>query len=208
MALPATDTFTGLDAAEALTTYSANWTAGLGAFEGAPGGGAVQGVSGGDLLKWAFWNADSFNNNQYAQCVVTLTSSSAEVGVAVRCDATNGYLALVSGDGNLYLIKVVSGAYVGPDLDTATGIASGSVIKVTADGTTIKVYDDGVEVCSATDSSLTAGAAGISGYSSVEGLSLDNWEGGNISGDGSSALAGSASTGGHGTASPVFSIGL
>jgi hypothetical protein len=69
-------------------------------------------------------------------------------------------LVLSSGGSNAQLYKKVSGTW--STLGSAVTIADGSVVKLSVNGTAIKVYDDGVEVIGVTDSDISAaGKAGI-----------------------------------------------
>lgn len=69
-------------------------------------------------------------------------------------------LVLSSGGSNAQLYKKVSGTW--STLGSAVTIADGSVVKLSVNGTAIKVYDDGAEVISVTDSAISsAGKAGI-----------------------------------------------
>jgi hypothetical protein len=76
-------------------------------------------------------------------------------------DQENMYaLRLVSGTSGVQLYKKVAGAW--STLGSAVTIANGSVVKLSVNGSAIKVFDDGVEVISVTDSSISAaGKAGV-----------------------------------------------
>lgn len=69
-------------------------------------------------------------------------------------------LVLSSGGSNAQLYKKVSGTW--STLGSAVTIADGSVVKLSVNGTAIKVYDDGAEVVSQTDSDISGtGKAGV-----------------------------------------------
>jgi hypothetical protein len=78
-------------------------------------------------------------------------------------DAENMYavrLVLSSGSNNAQLYKKVAGTW--STLGSTVTIADGSVVKLSVNGTAIKVYDDGSEVISVTDSDISAaGEAGL-----------------------------------------------
>src|SRR5512139_2841229 len=108
MALPASDAFTGTDGT-ALQTYSANWSVNAGAL--AINTNAVYSNSADE--SGAGWNADTFDNDQYAQGTVVATSS-AHVGVAVRVHtdgATDTYYGLYGSFGDCQLFKQVGGSW-------------------------------------------------------------------------------------------------
>lgn len=69
-------------------------------------------------------------------------------------------LVLSAGSNNAQLYKKVAGTW--STLGSVVTIADGSVVKLSANGSSIKVYDDGVEVISVTDGSISAaGKAGM-----------------------------------------------
>jgi hypothetical protein len=168
MSLPATDNFAGTGA------LSGSWTV----QEGTParvGGvcqnGATQGT--------AFWNADAFNNDQYSQCIVDVNNWK---GPSVRNSADTGantdqYWWVSSISSGVVYLRVNAGF---TSLFSAN-CASGSLAKMTATGTTIEVFDNGVSQGTATDATLGSGSAGVGTYASG---TADDWEGGNIGGGG------------------------
>jgi hypothetical protein len=83
-------------------------------------------------------------------------------------DVENMYaVRIVSGASGMQLYKKVSGTW--STLGSAVTVADGSVIKLSVNGTAIKVYDDGAEVISVTDSSISgAGKAGLGHGGGVE----------------------------------------
>lgn len=189
MTLPATDAFTAASDA-ALQTYSANWTISAGAFQVLAASDVVCPYSNG-VESGAFWNADAFAANQYAQGALTgIVDSGSAIGVAVRCTAGGNYYGLYYGagaGGGLYLFKMVGGAWI--EIASATvGIWSvGDVIRLEVEGTTLTPKRNGVLIAAIgtkTDSSLSSGAAGLSGYDALSECNLDNWEGGNLGGGG------------------------
>lgn len=69
-------------------------------------------------------------------------------------------LVLSSGGSNAQLYKKVSGTW--STLGSAVTIADGSVVLLSVNGSAIKLYDDGAEVVSVTDSAISAaGKAGL-----------------------------------------------
>lgn len=190
MALPATDAFTAASDA-ALQTYSANWTISAGAFQVLAASDVVCPFGWG-VESGAFWNADTFAANQYAQGALTgIINASASIGVAVRAASGGNYYGLyysASGGGSLWLFKVVSGAW--SELGAAYGLGTwsvGDVLRLEVEGTTLTPKRNGVLIAAIgtkTDSSLSSGAAGICGYDALSECNLDNWEGGNLGGGG------------------------
>jgi hypothetical protein len=188
MALPATDTFTtGTD--QSLTAYSANWTANSGAFAVTASTDTVR-ADGGGGEDMAHWNADTFDANQYAQVSITSVDSS-YIGVAVRCHASaaTGY-GLYAGVTESYLYKIVSGTWT--QIGSAGGAWSNSdVLRLEVSGTTLTPKRNGSTystIGAQTDSSISSGYAGLSGYE-VSGGTGDNWEGGNLSSSGNPSVS-------------------
>ena len=191
MTLPASDAFT-TGANANLTSYSANWTMAQGAASTLQVLAASDDVypnNGGNEMG-AFWNADSFNNDQYSEARISAQAGHF-IGVCVRA-ATGGnyygwYAANYSTSG--YLFKMVSGSWTQLG-STAGQFAVSDIVRIEAEGTTITPYVDGSSTGTPgaqTDSSLSSGAAGLCGYDSGSGTRIDDWEGGNL---GSSPITG------------------
>ena len=183
-ALPATDTFTGTDGT-ALTTYSANWSLNSGNFvintnSVAPNQALIEGG--------ARWNADTFASDQYAQGkIVAVSTSGQTIGVAVRASTSGtasyyGFYNDGSGGGKTFLFKMVSGTWTQLGA-IGTGLAANDVIRLEISGTTLTPKVNGVTKSppgAQTDSALSSGAAGLSGYSASTSNRLDDWEGGSL----------------------------
>lgn len=188
MALPATDGFNGTDG-QALTTYSANWSLNAGDFAiYTPGGETDLRPNGVSAECAARWNADVFGNDQYAQAVLTDLSSGGgiAVGLAVRCDTGGAasYYAYYTDTTISYISKSILGTVTQIGANRAVP-AIGSVLRLEVIGTSITIYDDGVAMgITETDSALTSGSAGVSGFGSANFNRIDSWEGGNLSGGG------------------------
>jgi len=178
MALPATDTFTAADGT-ALQTYNASWSINCGAF--AINTNAVYPNSVGAECG-AGWNADTFDNAQYAQGVLAAEVSVC-IGPAVRVasDGTSDtYYGYYNGT---YLFKQVTGSWAQLG-SNGSNWSVGDVIRLEADGTTITPKINGVTdsaIGARTDTAIASGRAGICGWSVNTGDRLDTWEGGNLS---------------------------
>ncbi len=172
-ALPATDSFLRTD-----TTLGSNWTATSGAITEWTLN-AITGASPSSPSNFeeAYWNADSFGNDQYSQAVIKRGTAGTE-GVAVRMSAGyNGYRATLFGGSGCSITKDVSGS--GTDIGSCSVTwTDGHTLKIEVIGTAITVYDNGASIGTATDSALASGSAGIVGFQDA-GTNLTNWEGGN-----------------------------
>jgi hypothetical protein len=178
MALPATDTFTAADGT-LLTTYSSNWTNVNGTFKIYSNAVTSNGSSSDNCARW---NADTFNNNQYAQGTYVSEGSGHWVGVSVRCSASaDSHYNYYAASDDREFVKIVAGGWT--QLASAKASpAVNDVLYIEANGTTIKAKLNGVDDYSVTDESLTSGYAGICGYDQASTTKLDGWEGGDLGG--------------------------
>lgn len=182
MALPATDTFTTATD-QNLDVYSSNWTDNGDAFDVQASTDTVLSTSGDYRVAW--WNADTFDNDQYSEAEVSALGSGAYMGVAVRASGAAGsedaYVTYTD-SGTCYLEKIVGGTVT--ELSSTSGPSTGQVLRIEAEGSTITVKYDGSTTgapSSTTDSSITSGSAGLAVAFSSASTRFDNWEGGNIS---------------------------
>ncbi len=136
--------------------------------------------------KLVFYSAASFVNDQYAQAAVTVTGTNAGTGpgVAVRSasDATCYRVTASKAVANNIEVSKFTPAFTSLGLRTVTWV-DGDVLRIEVQGTTIRVYQNGVQLgADIIDSALTGGAAGVS-YSSVATSGfLDNFDAGVASG--------------------------
>ena len=185
-ALPATDAFTSTNGTT-LTTYSSSWSLNSGDF--AINTNAVypnqSGAEGG-----ARWNADTFGNDQYAQGkLANITTTGQTIGVAVRASTGGaasyyGFYADGSGGGKTFLFKMVSGTWTQLG-STGAALSANDLLRLEISGTTLTPKVNGSTQSppgTQTDSALSSGAAGLSGYSLSTAMRLDDWEGGNLAG--------------------------
>jgi hypothetical protein len=184
MALPATDSFTDSNGT-ALTSHSANWTQNNGAFDIQSN--ALAPNNSGDE-SGAHWNADAFDNDQYAEGVATgfAGNDGIAIGLAVRCHASADtyygfYGDSYSGSGS-YLFKMVSGTWTQIG-DTGANWEDGDTVWLEVEGTTLTPKVNGStdpDIGAQTDSSIASGSAGLSGYNDGAANLIDDWEGGNL----------------------------
>lgn len=181
MTLPATDTFTtGADAA--LTTYSANWSAVNNAFQVLAASDDVRPNAFAECA--ARWNADTFNNDQYAQIVISTVADADYIGPAVRCaSGAATYYGYYGNNTNSYLFKVVAGTYTQIG-STGGAVAVNDLLYLEIQGSSLLAKKNGVaQFGGAQDVSadgITSGSAGIAGYGADNRVRGDNWEGGNL----------------------------
>lgn len=152
MALPASDDF---NRADSNPISGGNWTAVHGNIQIISN--AVQGTTFNYNL--AYWSADAFGNDQYAQFVVLVFNGG---GPACRMTSgNNAYVMDTRSSANTKMQKVVGGTFT----DLQTGLAAQSAndtVYIEAVGTTIKLKVNGVQLgTDQTDSALSSGSAGL-----------------------------------------------
>lgn len=102
-------------------------------------------------------------------------------------DATVDFYSAVAGDGLQYLLKNVGGTQTTLQSASASLVAN-DVWKLSANGTAIKGFVNGVEITSVTDAAIGGNVRGgmVQFASDTVGI-LDTWEGGTLGGGGGSA---------------------
>jgi hypothetical protein len=160
-----TESFTG-SAAPLSGTWSQQRTSGTINKNGL--GRGVGSVNAKDIF--AFWSANTFSNDQYSQARIAggLSSGSQFVQIIVRATLTgdgryNNYLFYtdgLAGANHTEVAKNINGAQITFKSFPVT-FAAGDIIKISAVGTTITCYKNGVAIGSITDSSLPSGAPGV-----------------------------------------------
>lgn len=135
------------------------------------------------------WNADTFNDDQYAEIVADPITSSLYIGASVRCQSgSEGYYGYYEDTGNRYFFKMVGGTFsdlVSPV--TGTSNTAPDTLRIEASGTTITAFLNGSQdgSFSTTDSSHASGYGGVCGWGEAffdTETSGDTWEAGNLGG--------------------------
>lgn len=105
--------------------------------------------------------AGTFPDDQYAQFTVKTVGGS-DGGPAVRMDASGNCYFCTSFNGtDIQLYKLVAGSFTGPLVTPFTGTyAVNDVLRLEAQGTTIRLKKNGVTILTVTDTSLTTGRPG------------------------------------------------
>ncbi len=177
MSLPASDNFNRADQ----NPIAGNWTnvtsdaMALASNVVWPGAGSNYAV--------AYWNADTFGNDQLSQATLGGASISSTYG-GPACRIQSGALtAYFFGDilGVYQLIYIAAGSST--VLATGSGTpTAGDVLKLEMSGTGLTGKVNGVSNATATDSALASGQAGLFGYGAIGNVTLDDWSGDNIGG--------------------------
>ncbi len=131
-----------------------------------------------------------YSTDQFSQVTVQSVVGESFVGAAVRMTNYNGGSAWyefhtggpLGGQGYIYLEKYIStvgGSYLSYTLAT---VNQGDVLKLTAIGSVLTCYINGVQVMQATDSTLPAGWFGASAYAGnlATDAQISSWSGGSL----------------------------
>ncbi len=150
--------------------------------------GAGVGIGSVDALDlFAYWSANTFSNDQYSQVRIAggLSNNTQFVELIVRASGNtdrtyNGYAFYSDGLADPWhtaLDRITNGTWTA--LKTfSTTFAPGDVMKISAIGTTITCYKNGVAIGSVTDAALASGAPGVGVYGNR--VTLDDWQGGPV----------------------------
>ena len=132
------------------------------------------------------WTADSFTSDQYSQVTLTGTQLTATqwIGAAVRAqdsgaDAYVGIYFWNSGSPELMLFLRNNGGWAELGSYSTAPLPGGTQLELTAVGNTLSFAENGAQVISATDGTLTGGAPGIMA-NGIAGAAA--WTGGDASG--------------------------
>jgi hypothetical protein len=152
---------------------SANWTTTLGVFNSY--GPNVYGLSG--ELSLAYYNAGTFTSNQGSCAEFTTSSSGSSIGYAVRVQGTSAYFWYNDGVSASVIFYYNGSSYTSIGAGTATAIV-GDTYCLNAVGSTITLINTttSTTLITDTDSTLTGGAPGLSGYENG-GSTLAAWAG-------------------------------
>ena len=167
------DSFTRADASSLGTNWTtmASWTAPHIASNAAVNNTAATSYA------FAYYNAQTFSADQFSQATLS-ASPTGYNGVGVRVAVgDNGYWFDCT-TGTALLIKRVTGAQSNLVSAGFTTCATNDVMRIEAVGTQITAYKNGVQVATASDSSLTSGTPGIEVYFNAG--AFQNFVGGNL----------------------------
>lgn len=174
MALPASDDFAGSGA------LSASWTV----LDGSTTRVSDQADAAGVGANGSLWNADTFNDDQYAE--VTIGSTTPNCGPATRLTVSGatgtGYVVTATG-ANITLYRWNGNESYTSIAALGGSVTTGDVVRLESEGTTHRVYKNGTQVGSdQTNATYTTGSAGMFLYDAT--ATLNAWEGGNLAAGG------------------------
>lgn len=131
------------------------------------------------LLHSAYWSANSFGSDQFAQA--KLPSNPNGPGIAVRLANSRGYILWKGNGANEVSLWRMdnSSSWTQIAASGSLTISSNDVWKIEAVGSNIVGYQNGTVVVSTTDNTYTGGSPGVWLYYGVN--QLDDWSGGDTS---------------------------
>ncbi len=179
------ETFTDTNGV-ALATHNSSWATVVGNF--AINTNAVYSNSA-DADTLARWGAGSFNANQFAEITIKAVTSGAGIGVAVRINGNNAYSAYTDSQASKIYEWTNGSANL---LYTGAAYTVNDVLRLEVTGTSITLKKNGTTLTTVTDSSISTGSPGLSGFSNNSLTRGDDWTAGSFSDTG----------GGGGGASP------
>jgi hypothetical protein len=169
---------------------------------------------------YAYYSGATWPDDQYSEATLGTTTASGEgtaYGVSCRASNNTNLYRVIGNASGWHCGRLNNNSFTSLGGATSTTFTAGDVIRleVRTNGANCDwtVKKNGVTVTGGTGSDtspIASGAAGLA-YSSTDATAagLNAWAGGDFAAaDADEALAGSASTSGHGTASPEFSLGL
>lgn len=172
----ATDNFTGTDF-DQLTTYSTNWTLNGGDFD------IISNALASDTANnnGAYWNADSFADDQYSEALLVALAVS-YIGVGVRHQSgANSYYGYYTNGSADYLFRVVANSWT--QIGSAgTEAAATDTIRLEIEGTTLRPMLNGSTsaIGTSTDATFSSGSVGVTGYLDGATSRIDDWDGDSI----------------------------
>ena len=156
-----------------------NWTTVAGTAAPAIMNGTVQAGTA-SKLNSAYWSANTFGNDQFAQASLPNSSGSQYgPGIAVRLSSTKGYFLWYGNSPNtvsLWRMDSATSWTLLKQSGTLTVTPSTDVWKIQAVGSTISGYQNGNLVVQATDTTITSGSPGVWLYYASN--QIANWSGG------------------------------
>lgn len=161
-------------------SLGSNWTTVTGASAPAISGNQVTAGTP-NTANAAYWSANAFTNDQYAQAQFTTPEVSGQYGpgVAVRLSASgHGYfLWYGNADNTVTIFRMdAPGTLVTLKQSGALTISTSDTWRLEADGGYLSAYQNGNLVLQAIDDHYTSGSPGVWLYNSTN--DLDNWSGG------------------------------
>jgi len=133
--------------------------------------------------KVELYTSASFKADQYAQADISVTGATSEtgIGLALRGGFNGSYYRIVVNKGDfIHISKFILGAFTSLAF-RGTAWTDGDTLRVEVQGTTIRVYRNGIQQgADITDASIVSGYSGVAYSSTSTSASLDNWSAGSI----------------------------
>jgi hypothetical protein len=164
MAFPISQSFTGVTSGQSIAVYDANWTINRNQLE-------METTTPNTVQPDDAADADAYRNDisntadTYAEGTWRIfggASNYAWVTVRLTTDAApDGYVVYVQSTA-IQMARMDNGSFT--NLGSASTIATGQLMRVEAEGTTIRGKSNGTQFASVTDSTYSTGRVGLGGY--------------------------------------------
>jgi esterase/lipase superfamily enzyme len=158
----------------------ANWTTVPGTAAPAIVSNRVQPGTAGQLNS-AYWSADTFGADQFAQATLPNSSGSQYgPGIAVRLNGATGYFLWYGNSAGVVSLWRMDGSSSWTLLasSSALSVAATDVWRIEAVGSTLTGFQNGTQVVRATDTRYSSGAPGVWLYYGAN--QVTNWSGGDV----------------------------
>lgn len=134
----------------------------------------------------SYWNTNSFGDDHYSEITIGATSAAGVLrGPAVRMSsngsATNGYVAQLSGTGNVSIQKIVAGTATTLGIAQAISFTTGDVIRLSVSKNLLTMTQNGTVLIAIYDSTfITGGTPGMAFNQATHAIdaTFTNWKGG------------------------------
>jgi hypothetical protein len=147
-------------------------------------------------LNSAYWSADTFSGDQYAQASLPASSGrSFGPGIAVRLSGATGYVLWYGNSPNTVSIWRMdsSSSWTQVASSGTLTVSASDVWRIEAVGSAISAYQNGTPVAQASDATYASGSPGVWLFYSAN--KITNWSGGDIGGGPQTFTVGGAVSG-------------
>jgi hypothetical protein len=141
---------------------------------------------------FSLWTADTFQNDQYSQCVIASATGSSNSGPIVRgtTGGTNKHYEFDAGPGATSAIYLYDAGVGWTSLATGVAVANGDTLRLEITGTTLTAKVNAATNCTATDATLSSGNPGMHNFPDTgQTITLDDWLGGPITAAGAAPFS-------------------
>jgi len=138
---------------------------------------ALQGGSAGNAL--SYWNAFTPADDQFSQVRALVLGTNTDFGPTTRGDAAGSAYIALANTGAEGLAKFTAGTYTSlASVPITPNLAIGDILRLEVEGSTLRMYRNGILLGSTTDTSFTTGKTGVHAFPTNS--RLNDWRGGDL----------------------------